>query len=80
MTRLSIGIIGCGAIAQIQHLPHLRELSDERFREMGRAALERAGFDLSKFSPEYIRAALDTCKGKFRIFSSAQPPARHMLE
>ena len=29
MTRLSIGIIGCGAIAQIQHLPHLRELSDE---------------------------------------------------
>lgn len=29
MTRLSIGVIGCGAIAQIQHLPHLRELSDE---------------------------------------------------
>jgi predicted dehydrogenase len=27
--RLKIGIIGCGAIAQIQHLPHLRELSDE---------------------------------------------------
>src|SRR6476660_2246241 len=47
---------------------YLRELSDERFREMGRQALERAGFDLSKFSPEYVRAALDTCKGKFRIF------------
>ena len=29
MRRLRIGIIGCGAIAQIQHLPHLRELSDE---------------------------------------------------
>ena len=29
MTRLRIGIIGCGAIAQIQHLPHLRELSDD---------------------------------------------------
>jgi predicted dehydrogenase len=29
VTRLSIGIIGCGAIAQIQHLPHLRELSDD---------------------------------------------------
>jgi predicted dehydrogenase len=26
---LRIGIIGCGAIAQIQHLPHLRELGDE---------------------------------------------------
>src|SRR3954465_15866634 len=48
---------------------YLRELSDERFREMGRQALERAGFDLSKFSPEYVHAALDTCKGKFRIFS-----------
>src|SRR6476646_4329951 len=29
MARLKIGIIGCGAIAQIQHLPHLRELDDE---------------------------------------------------
>src|SRR4051812_6806322 len=48
---------------------YLRELSDERFREMGRQALERAGFDLSKFSPDYIRAALGTCKGKFRIFA-----------
>lgn len=26
MARLKIGVIGCGAIAQIQHLPHLREL------------------------------------------------------
>ncbi len=29
MRRLRIGIIGCGAIAQIQHLPHLRELGEE---------------------------------------------------
>jgi glutamyl/glutaminyl-tRNA synthetase len=36
---------------------------------MGRQALEKAGIDLSRFSPEYIRAALETCKGKFRIFS-----------
>jgi glutamyl-tRNA synthetase len=48
---------------------YLRELSDERFREMGRQALERAGFDLSQFSPDYVRSALDTCKGKFRIFA-----------
>ena len=48
---------------------YLRELSDERFREMGRQALERAGCDLSKFSADYVRAALDTCKGKFRIFN-----------
>jgi glutamyl-tRNA synthetase len=48
---------------------YLRELSDERFQEMGRRALERAGIDLTSFSPDYIRAALDTCKGKFRIFA-----------
>jgi glutamyl-tRNA synthetase len=48
---------------------YLRELSDERFRELGRQALERAGFDLSQFAPDYVRAALDTCKGKFRIFN-----------
>ncbi len=30
MARLKVGIIGCGAIAQIQHLPHLREM-DDRF-------------------------------------------------
>jgi glutamyl-tRNA synthetase len=48
---------------------YLRELSDERFQEMGRVALEKAGFDLSKFSPQYVKAALATCKGKFRIFN-----------
>jgi glutamyl-tRNA synthetase len=48
---------------------YLRGLSDERFQEMGRQALERAGIDLSTFSPDYIRAALDTCKAKFRIFA-----------
>jgi glutamyl-tRNA synthetase len=48
---------------------YVRELSDERFQEMGRRALEKAGIDLSKFPPDYIRAALETCKGKFRIFS-----------
>jgi glutamyl-tRNA synthetase len=48
---------------------YVRELSDERFQEMGRIALEKAGIDLSQFSPEYVRAALDTCKGKFRIFN-----------
>jgi glutamyl-tRNA synthetase len=48
---------------------YLRELNDERFRELGRVALERAGIELSKFPEHYVRAALDTCKGKFRIFS-----------
>ena len=48
---------------------YVRELSDERFQEFGRRALERAGIDLARFSADYVRAALETCKGKVRIFS-----------
>ena len=29
MSRVRIGVIGCGAIAQIQHLPFLAELNEE---------------------------------------------------
>jgi len=29
MSRLRIGVIGCGLIAQVMHLPYLRELTDE---------------------------------------------------
>ena len=47
MARIKVGIIGCGAIAQIQHLPHLREL-DDQFEIAGLAdlspqLLERVG-------------------------------------
>ena len=48
---------------------YVRELSDERFHSMARAAFARAGIDLEKFPDEYVRAAIDTCKGKVRIFS-----------
>ncbi len=48
---------------------YLRGLSDDRFQEFARQSLERAGVELSSFSPEYIHAALETCKGKVRIFS-----------
>ncbi len=48
---------------------YARELPDDRFRALALIALARAGIDTTKFSPEYTQAALDTCKGKFRIFS-----------
>jgi glutamyl-tRNA synthetase len=48
---------------------YARELPDERFRALAEIALQRAGLDTSKFSRDYVRAALDTCKGKTRIFS-----------
>ncbi|MEN3368018.1 MAG: glutamyl-tRNA synthetase [Verrucomicrobiota bacterium] len=48
---------------------YVRELDHERFQQLARQALEKAGVDLSKFSPEYVHAAIETCKGKFKIFS-----------
>jgi glutamyl-tRNA synthetase len=48
---------------------YLRELPDARFHEFATAALRRANVDLEKFPPAYVRAALDTCKGKVRLFS-----------
>src|SRR6476620_11025285 len=48
---------------------YARELPDERFRALAAIALARAGIDTSKFPDDYVRAALDTCKGKFRIFN-----------
>jgi glutamyl/glutaminyl-tRNA synthetase len=36
---------------------------------MGRTVLQGAGIDLAKYSPEYVSAALETCKGKLRIFN-----------
>lgn len=29
MSRISVAVIGCGAIAQMMHIPHLRRLSDQ---------------------------------------------------
>lgn len=48
---------------------YLRELSDDRFYELGARALARAGIDTSRWPPAYVKAALDTCKGKLKLFS-----------
>lgn len=48
---------------------YARELPDDRFRALAREALQRAGFDLTPFASDFVRAALDTCKGKIRIFA-----------
>jgi len=45
VARLKVGVIGCGAIAQIQHLPHLREL-DDQFLIGGVADLSRRLLDV----------------------------------
>ena len=44
-------------------------IAGRTFPALASIALARAGIDTSKFPDDYVRAALDTCKGKFRIFS-----------
>jgi len=47
---------------------YIREMSEERFRELGEQALRRAEYRLDNYSADYIRAALATCKGKIKRF------------
>jgi len=48
---------------------YLREIDSESFQRGARDALLRAGIDLTPFPEAYIHAAIDTCRGKLRIFS-----------
>src|SRR3984893_12268878 len=43
-TRLRVGVVGCGLIAQVMHLHHLRELHD-RFEVVALCDLSRAVVD-----------------------------------
>jgi glutamyl-tRNA synthetase len=46
-----------------------RELSDDRFHELCVHALARAGLDTNRLPLDYVKAALDTCKGKINLFT-----------
>ena len=48
---------------------YVRELGDERFHALAVQALTTAGVPLAKFPSAYVRAALDTCKGKIKTFA-----------
>jgi glutamyl-tRNA synthetase len=47
---------------------YVRELGDDRLFELAAEALKRAGLDLNAYPAEYVKAALETCKGKFKLF------------
>ena len=47
---------------------YVRELGDDRLFELSAEALTRAGLDLNAYPAEYVKAALETCKGKFKLF------------
>ncbi|HEY1661420.1 MAG TPA: glutamate--tRNA ligase family protein [Verrucomicrobiae bacterium] len=48
---------------------YARELKDDRFYELAVHAFAKAGIETNKFPLAYVKAALDTCKGKFKMFS-----------
>ncbi len=48
---------------------YCRELSGDRFYELGVHAFAKAGMDTNAFDVNYVKAALDTCKGKIKTFS-----------
>src|SRR5258708_2345541 len=58
-------------LAKLQWLngEYIREMSDDRFYEQSVHALRRAGLDTNKCGVEYVKAALDTCKGKVKLFN-----------
>ncbi|HZL43282.1 MAG TPA: glutamate--tRNA ligase family protein [Verrucomicrobiae bacterium] len=47
---------------------YTRELDSDRFYELSVHALARAGLNTNSYPLEYVKAALDTCKGKFKLF------------
>jgi|SRR5579859_4307498 len=47
---------------------YIRDMADDRFYELSLHALARANLDTAKYPVQYVKAALDTCKGKFKLF------------
>ncbi len=47
---------------------YVREMNEDRFYELSIRALARAGLNTHQYPVSYVKAALDTCKGKFKLF------------
>ena len=48
---------------------YARELAPDRFYELAVHTFAKAGVDTNRHPLTYVKAALDTCKGKFKTFS-----------
>ncbi len=48
---------------------YCRDLPPDRFYELGVHAFARTGVDTNKLPVAYVKAALDTCRGKIKTFS-----------
>ena len=60
---------------QWMNAEYMRGLSDERFYELGVHALTKAGYPTQAYPVAYVKAALDTCKGKLKVFADLPPYA-----
>lgn len=47
---------------------YIREMGEERFRDLGVEALIRAGYKVHDYSADYVNAAMATCRGKIKRF------------
>jgi glutamyl-tRNA synthetase len=48
---------------------YIREMDSDRFHELAVHALARVGIDTNAYELDYVKAALDTCKAKVKLFS-----------
>jgi glutamyl-tRNA synthetase len=51
---------------------YIREMTPDRFHELAVHALARVGIDTNKFPLDYVKAALDTCKQKVKLFAEVR--------
>ena len=51
---------------------YVRDMDRDRYYELAVHALARLGIDTNKFPLEYVKAALDTCKEKIKLFSEVK--------
>ncbi len=52
---------------------YARELSDSEFYDLASAKLKSSGVKIQNYPEEYVRAALQTCKGKINTFDELPP-------
>jgi glutamyl/glutaminyl-tRNA synthetase len=48
---------------------YCRDLAPDRFYELGVHAFAKTGVDTNQFETSYVKAALDTCRGKIKTFA-----------
>jgi glutamyl-tRNA synthetase len=54
---------------------YIREMPGDRYYELAVHAFARAGIDTNQYPLAYVKAALDTCKGKVKVFADLPPYA-----